>query len=40
MLFVERQNQQKVTEGLHDLRPIRIGFEGQGSKIIFVGEMG
>ena len=40
MLFVERQNQPRVTEALGGLRTIPIGFERQGSKIIFVGEMG
>ena len=38
LLFVEPQNRQKVREALADLREIEVGFEPQGSKIIYVSD--
>jgi len=39
MLYVEPRHQAQVTAALTDLRPIPIGFEREGSKIIFVGDV-
>jgi D-glycero-alpha-D-manno-heptose-7-phosphate kinase len=38
LLYVERQNQPRVMQALPELRRIPIGFDRQGSKIIFVGD--
>lgn len=37
LLFCERQNQQRVSSALSELRLVPFDFEPQGSKIIFVG---
>lgn len=38
LLFVEPQNQERVRQALSNLRPVQIGFEPQGSKIIYVSD--
>lgn len=38
LLYVERQNQPRVAAALPGLRRIPLGFDRQGSKIIFVGD--
>jgi D-glycero-alpha-D-manno-heptose-7-phosphate kinase len=40
LLYVERPNQPRVEGALRELRRVPLAFENQGSKIIFVGEMG
>lgn len=37
LFYVERQNQNSVRQALSDLMEIRVNFEPQGSKIIYVG---
>jgi len=37
LFYVERQNRERVLRALNNLMEVRIGFEPQGSKIIYVG---
>ncbi len=38
LLYVEKQNQEKVREALSGLRELSVNLEPQGSKIIYVGD--
>ena len=39
LLYVDGARQEAVRTALADLRPVQFGFEPQGSKIIFVGDL-